>query len=491
MKNPNYSIPAIICSLAIVLLFPYNAASQDAEFIFNEMRAMQLMRWEGVQNYTITLSIRDAAGMETSIYHERMEEDGQVMFREVPRPLYEREMHMAAGFPPPEDMAKGLAYGYEMLGPVLAQNGYPTSGMMVEGAGFLRAAATASDSMGDGKEEARDALADWEQFKTRARVVGTDEVVATSGSNPTMREAYHLVADDLFDVELEQPKDGGKFTLERIDYWVDSEQMVPLKLEMKGQMERDNEITPLTISKLDLDYHQDGPLYESHTKIYQLSGIMEAMSKKEKKEMEKAMAELERAKEELANMTTEQKAMMEKFGMSGKMEQLEKMLEGDKIESIVDVTSIAINEGPPTPYGMGTANSETVLTYAGHIEGEGGIRAELAITGTLNSMELSVGVIGNGPFPDATGNVNIVDGSGYVVRGGSKVAIDGASGTITVLNQTDTHIAGTYDASLKYDGGVITISGNFDSGAPVGTGPDGLTQGPRGSPLPAVFSGLD
>ncbi len=491
MKNSNHCIPVVICLLAVAFLQPEKAMSQDAAFIFNEIRNMQLMRWEGIQNYTETLSMRDAMGMQASIYYERMEVDGKSTFRVVPRAEYEREMHIAAGFPKPEEVATGMAQGLGMLSGLNSQ-GINMSALTGQIAGFFSVGAQAFQG-DDGRAEAADEIADMKAFAQRARMVGTEQVVATSeekSGSQIKHEAYHIMADELTDVQLDQPGDGGKFTLSRIDLWIDTQQMVPLMLEMEGEMEREGKVTPLIITKLDLDYKQVGPLYESHTKVHRLSGIYQAMSKKEQKEMEKAKAEFQQAKKQLASLPPDQKAMVEKM-MGDKMEKWVKMMEGDNIESIIDVVSIAINEGPPTTYGMGTANSEAVLTYAGHTEIDGSIRAELVITGTLNSMELSVGVIGNGPFPDATGNVNIFNASGYVVRSGKKVAIYGASGTITVLNQTDTHIAGTYDASLKYEGGVITISGEFDSGAPVGTGPDGHTQGPRGSPLPSLFGGLD
>jgi len=497
MKNPEYynkkikfSIP-IICSLAIAWLFPTKAISQDAEFILDEVRNMQIMNWEGIQNYTVTLSMRDAMGMQAPTYYERMEVDGKPTFRVVPIAEYNRKMQIAAGFPKPEEVAAEMVQGLGMLSGLKSQ-GINMSALTGQIAGFFSAGAQAFQG-DDGRAEAADEIADMEVFAQRARMVGTEQVVATteekSGSQ-IKHEAYHIMADDLTDVQLDQPGDGGKFTINRIDLWIDTQQMVPLMLKIAGEMERDGEVTPLIITKLDLDYKRVGSLYESHTKVHRLSGIYKAMSKKEQKEMEKAKAEFQQAKKQLASLPPDQKAMVEKM-IGDKMDQVMKMLEEDNIESIMDVVSIAINEGPPTTYGMGTANSEAVLTYAGHTDGDGGIRAELVIRGTLNSMELSVGVVGNGPFPDATGNVNIIDGSGYVVRSGNKVTIYGASGTIIVLNQTDTHIAGTYDASLKYEGGVITINGEFDSGAPVGTGPDGRTQGPRGSPLPSLFGGLD
>jgi len=469
-KLKRFPIPIIICSLLIVCLFPVKAITQDADFIFNEMRAIQEMNWEGIQNYTVTLSVRDAGGLETSVYYQRMDVDGQVTFREIPRPIYEREMSIKAGFPPPEDMAAGMAGALTMAAPYMSYPGL-NMGQMIA---FANAGAVAYDSISNGTAEAKDAVADMKLFAQRAQLVGTEQVVATSGENQSTREAYHIVADDLFDVAMDQSKDGGEFTLERIDLWVDTEQMVPLLLKMQGQMERDNTITPITISKIDLDYKKVGTLNESFTKIYRLSGIMQAMSKKEQKQMEEAKAQMEQ-------MTEEQKAMMNKM-MPGKMKQMEDMLNGGAIESIVDVASVAVNEGPPTSYGMGSLGMVPALTTIGESVNEDGVKvAELVIsTGPGHPMEMVVGLIGNAPFPSETGSVLIVNASGHVADksapNGRENNIVGASGNIVISHRSETQMKGTYNASLQYEGGNYQISGNFDSGIN------------RGSPVPAMFN---
>ena len=68
-----------------------------------------------------------------------------------------------------------------------------------------------------------------------------------------MREAYLLEADDLSDIELEQPDNGATFSLDRTRLWIDKEFLVPIRLLMEGKMEKGKEVTPITIEKLDLE----------------------------------------------------------------------------------------------------------------------------------------------------------------------------------------------------------------------------------------------
>ena len=236
----------------------------------------------------------------------------------------------------------------------------------------------------------------------------------------------------------------------------------------------------LPFSKFDSDYQQVGSLYEPHVTVYQIKGITQAMSKKEQKEMEKAKAQFE-------NMTDEQKEMMERM-MPGKMEQLMKMMEGESYRSIVKVVSIAINEGPPSAYGLGSLGGSGALTIAGEGENsEGMLVAELSIsTGPNHSQELQVTLKGDRLYPlEEGGNVTVIDASGTVMRNGKSLGVEGGSGQISVIERTETRIKGTYSALLKLpENGTLQISGNFDSGAPIGPG-----QAPRGSPIPAgLFS---
>lgn len=42
--------------------------------------------------------------------------------------------------------------------------------------------------------------------------------------------------------------------------WIDTEEYVPFRLVMEGEMQRGSDSMPLTIERLDLDYESHGPL---------------------------------------------------------------------------------------------------------------------------------------------------------------------------------------------------------------------------------------
>ena len=465
----------------ICLLFfgvSYSLIAQDAEGIIRMMQEKQQERWKGVNNYTITMSVPDAGNLETPVYHERIEVDGQVTFKKVPPHLYQRDMQIAAGFPPPEQTAAGLAQGYRLF----AASGAPTYGLdFNEMADFLDAGAAAFVTTSDGTAEAKDDISDMKEFMRRAKLVGTEMVRAASTGD--MTEAYHLSATNLEDVPMEQHPGGGKFTLESVSLFIEKEHLVPMALKMKGNVENEGKPTPITIDKYDLDYKQVGPLYEPHTTVYAMDGIMKAMSKKEQREMDQAKAQLE-------NMTQEQKDMMEKM-MPRRYEEMMRMLEGGKVQSMTKIVSIAVNEGPPSPYGMGMVGGGAALTITSEMEDENGnLVAELSIaTGPGHPQELQVSLIGQFPFPlDAGDYVPVADARGNVMKDGKRVGVEGGSGQITVTERTATRIMGTYNATLELiENGVLHIEGEFDSGAPIGPG-----QAPRGSPIPAgLFSNQD
>ncbi len=452
--------------------------AQDAQSVLNDMQKKKEERWKGVNNYTITVSMEAAMNMETPIYHERLEVDGQVAFKQVPPHLYQRDMYVAAGFPPPEQTAAAMAEGYR----IFAASGTPTYGLdFNEMADMLDAGADAFVNTSDGTAEAKDDVNDMKEFMKRAKLVGTEMVRATTSGE--MKEAYHISATDLEDVPMDQHPGGEEFTMESVSLYIEKQQLVPLALVMKGYVDNKGDKKPINIEKYDLDYKSVGTLYEPHTTEYAVKGIMEAMSKKERREMEQARAQLD-------NMTQQQKDMMEKM-MPGKLEELKSMIDGGNMKSVTRIVSIAINEGPPSPYGMGKLGYSGALTIASEMEDENGMLvAELSITtGPGHDQELQVSLIGQFPFPiDGGDYVPVADARGDVVKDGKRVGVDGGSGQITVTERTATHIKGTFDATLELiENGILRIQGEFDSGAPIGPG-----QAPRGSPIPAgLFSGQD
>jgi hypothetical protein len=76
-----------------------------------------------------------------------------------------------------------------------------------------------------------------------------------------------------------------------------------------------------------------------------------------------------------------------------------------------------------------------------------------------------------------------------MIKNGKEIAITGATGKIMVEIKTQTRIAGTYEATIFYEGGSADIGGTFDSGAPVEEGNN--KQPLRGSPVPGWYSDLN
>lgn len=476
-----------------------SATAQDAASVLSTMQAMQQERWEEVDNYTIVKAIEVAGGMQAPQYFEKMSLDGgQTTFRLVPPPLYEREMLAKAGFPQPSpDGYRDMATGYEMLGGALETGGGDqppmpgASDMMGDMAMFLRFGADALENMDDGSADAKEDAAEMRMFAERARLEGREQVTATSGG--ATREAFKLVADDL---NLEQEADGGTFTLNTATVWIDTEHYVPLRMTFDGEVDRgDGEPQSLTIEKLNLDYRQVGPLYEPFREVGKINGLMQAMSEKERKEMEQAKEQLAEAKKQLDALPPEQKEMAMRM-MGGQIEKFEKMVEGDAFETSLNVVSVAVNEGPPTPYGLGdvtvggpaAASYPAAMTMAGESDG-----AELSVMARLEGgYELSLSFESPVPFPEVGGEIPVNGASGSVRRDGHGVAvIEKGVGTITVTERTDTHIAGEFavvvDGSWNPESGEsgdvsFSADGSYDSGAPAGP-----HQAPRGSPIPAMF----
>lgn len=488
--------PGILAALLATSPPPATAAPQDAQSILSTMREKQAQRWANVDNYTIVKSVDITGGLQVPQYFEKIAVDGQPTFRLVPAPVYEREMLAKAGFPPPSaDAYEAMADAYDMLGPALEAGGGDqppmpgVSQMTSQMAEFLRGAAKGTRNLDDGTADAEDAVADMAEFARRARLAGTEP--APAHPDGATRAAYKLVVDGL---EMKQEAEGGTFALHTATLWLDTEYYVPLRLVMEGEVESEGRTAPLTIEKLDLDYRAHGPLYVPHREVFRLSGIMQAMSEKERREMEEAKKQLAEAEEQIKAMPPEQREMVERM-MGDKLEQLKKMVEGDSFETTMSVVSVAVNEGPPTPYGLGelfvgSVHFPGALTMASEAAGEGGqLTANLDVAARLaDGTETTFNLVGGAVFPDEGGSVAVTDASGSVeYPDGEVVVIDSGTGSITVELRTETRIAGTFEAQLTSagpDGAPVTVNvnGKFDSGAPAGP-----YRAPRGSPVPALF----
>jgi hypothetical protein len=457
------------------------------------MHEKQQQRWQEVENYTVTMSMEAAMGMQTMVYNERLIVEGSVTFRQIPKPVYERDMQIQAGFPPPEETSANMAEGLKMIAPNMKQGGLESTldwdGMIA----FAEAGAVAYDSISDGTDEATMEVKHKRMLLQRAELVGVEQVQAASEGNKRSsqtREAYHIKADDLGDIELEQPKDGGDYQMRSFNWWIDTEEYVMLAFEMNGEVDNKGNRTPITIGGKNLDYRQVGPLYQPYTNIYQISGLMEGMSEKDRKKMEKAKADMAEQKAAFEKMPPEQQALMKKM-MGNKFEEMENMLHADNIQTRVNVSAVAINEGPPTPYGLGSVDQQPALTIAMEDIAEDGSlvgKIEISVGPLAERGELKLVLVGEAPFmmPDET--INIITASGFLTHNNKQVKVVAGTGSITIDYRSETHIRGTYTVDLEHAAGPLpTINGTFKSPPPLPPG-----QAPMGSPIPAgLFSEQD
>lgn len=489
MKNTTMKLALGILYVAAL----QSLSAQDAQSILKEMNKKQQERWIGIDDYTVTMSMQDAMGMQIPVYNEKITIEGSNTFRQIPQPIYERDMQIQAGFPPPEETSAQMAEALKIAAPHMNQGG-PAAAFQLDWdqmIAFAEAGAVAYDSISDGTAEASTDINNMKIMLEKASLAGVENVAATSSENGSAqsREAFHIIADDLTGIELEQNQDMGEFKMDKAHWWIDQEHYVPLAFKMEGRMEKDGELVPITIGGKNLDYKKVGSLYEPYTKIYQISGLMQGMSKKDQKEMEKAKAELAKTKEEMAKMSPEQQAMMKKM-MGNRLEEMEKMLEGGNFESKISVVNIAINEGPPTQYGLGSVDDQPALTQVIEEIADGSLTTQLDIrVGPLaEGGEVSIRLVGDSPVLMPGESISIKSAIGSLFYKGNKVEVTGASGSITADYRSNTHIRGTYTVDLVFQGGTIpTISGTFKSPTPRGPG-----QAPFGSPIPAgLFSGSE
>lgn len=481
---------------------------QSAQAILQQVQAREAAQTAKVENYTITLSVQDAMGFQVPMYYEKIAVNSGPAFRMVPPDEYGQKTLAAAGFPPPDtaylaEYAKGL----DMLGSAMATGGGDMPPMDVRAmTGGMSAAlrGVLSDSGVDTKSGAASAQRDLVEFQHRAHLVGTEPVQASRyqpGTPATTRNAYKLVADSVSDIALPQDASAGTFTLSKVTLWIDREWLVPVHLLMEGTMTANGQTRPVTIERLDLDYRPAGLLFEPYQQVYRLSGLMGNLTNQQRKDLAKAQADYAKMQQQLAKMNPSQRAMVEKM-VGAQMKKFEQMTQGDTVTSIVNVVSIAVNEGPPTPYGSGDLNvgGPVAASYPGTLtvtsnepRGGGSDVAELGIEAQApNQARAEIGLVGANAYPGGPGSVAIVNAGGHVDLNGTTVAIEGGSGTISVTRRTTTRIVGTFTAVLT---GTLSsnntkiqipIRGSFDTGVPADR-----YQAPRGSPFPAnLFQGI-
>lgn len=276
------SVPILI-SLACILVPPVSIAA-DAADIVEKVLELQEERREGINRYAVEQKVM---GQVTTIVFERTTVTGL-----DGKPVETFQMVMPDGVMPSGEEA-----------------------------------AVGRDDFDDMAEESVHMMA---EFGDSATLVGTESIEGN--------DAYHLVANDLNRVR--DFGDGGTYTLQTINAWIDTDKYVPLRLTMDGDLDTDGEARPMTMEINNQDY-RDVPgsnMYESYRQIMRMNGVM---TDETKAQVEQARIQLEEFDQQLLEMPQSQRDMMMSM-MGEQIEMLRKLAAGDGLEIITEVVSITV-----------------------------------------------------------------------------------------------------------------------------------------------------
>jgi hypothetical protein len=342
------SSPTLIALIALSAV-PV-AAQETAQQVLQQVAEKRAERMAGVKNYVIIQKVQ--GGMEAPFYYEEFTPEGTMgrLFRLVPIPEWQQQdpRNPAPGVSP-QEVAAGLGYaagmaagaiGPQLIGTPIGQAMDPAAmdKMMLGLDQFLMAAATYDP--GDGKAEAEDEVLGAAMFATRAVLGGRHTVFGG-------RDAYLLVAQGFSDLP-EQQVGEATFVVDKISVWVDTEKFVQLQLRVAGKMKNGGESRPIGIELNEWEYKQVGPMYEPTRRLMGITGLMggSQLDPKQKKEMEKAQADMQKLKEQLAAMPASQRAMIQP--QIDKAEaQLALMTSKDIMTAETELMVYSINRGPP------------------------------------------------------------------------------------------------------------------------------------------------
>lgn len=127
-------------------------------------------------------------------------------------------------------------------------------------------------------------------------------------------------------------------------FYVDADIWVLRKMKFNVE----SEVEPGQVQEMQpvirfLDYRNIEGLHIPFRTVMELGDLDATISPEEREEARRAMQEFER---ELEQMPEQQRKMMEQM-MKPQMERFEKMLEGDKLEIVIEVEDVQVNTGLP------------------------------------------------------------------------------------------------------------------------------------------------
>ncbi len=343
-------------ALATFIATPVSVFGQDAQSVLDEMTARDAARKEAVLLYSVTQSVMD---QEVTHYYERTEvtlDDGSSanVYRAVPPAEMQKRSGQGGQQLTPEQ-AEAYANALEQTGDTVStemENGLEDAGlprslfssmgspsepwaspdprtMMGSSAKFVRAAGKAGAQTDTSHDNATELANHMASFRDTAKLIGKESIDG--------RSAFHLKTSD---INQTQEADGQEFTIQTLNFWVDTSEYVPLKMRMEGIAKVDGETRPIFVEQYWADYRNiaDSDMYESFLQTMRMGGVLGPKEQAQMAEAQKQMAEFEK---QLASMPASQRQMMEKM-MGSKMDMMRSMVTGGAFEIKTTVSGISI-----------------------------------------------------------------------------------------------------------------------------------------------------
>lgn len=208
---------------------------------------------------------------------------------------------------------------------------------MVEGHPVFRSPETTSQE-GGGEQMVSHPYSFFPKIAANARMEGRTTLEGT--------EVLVVAVEDFSELDLGAmgiAREESDFEPERGTFYIESDRYVLRRVKMEGTARMDGEPRDVTLVADLGDYRQvEGMLYPYRITV-KMKGIKAAIPEADRKRLEKLKAQLD-------SMPEEKRKMVEKAIPP----QMRKMMETGEMEFTVEVTELAVNQGPPSKRKAGT-----------------------------------------------------------------------------------------------------------------------------------------
>jgi hypothetical protein len=403
-RYPALSALAVSMVTSLLYVLPCMAqktAGSDARSILEDVLRMQNERLEKIENYTLVQTLN---GVEATLYFERVDVDGVPAFRNVPPHEYQKaQLEMAGlstGFPA---TAAGGGAGPAIPSGPLGNLPLPAGVSLPEGlagalantpgakagqSNLLKKATGAALGAATGELQQQLTQKGMQSIMNMATPDNIDgevedptlpaRLLAELGTAAQLQGTEEVDGSTCFVIRIADPGlasviPGGKeLGLRSITQWIDTEEYVPRRTVTEGQLTVEGRARDLAIEVSSQDYRRVDGMYEPFRRTIRVAGMLDALAahdpKKAKnvsKEMQQAIAQMEKMDEMLAKMPPEQRRMVE--AQMGEARDRLKQLSGAEpgsIEMLTEVKELRVNAGPPTPFGTGAITLDGAVRLA-------------------------------------------------------------------------------------------------------------------------------